>query len=301
MNTEYVICLDVGGTSIKSAIVDSNGLLYDETYKLIKIDTQGEKDYIIGVFTSLINAYIDYLKFKSIKPLGIGIGMCGPFDYEKGICLIPPHLHKYQSIYGLNLKEVLQNSTGIENIVFENDAWTYLRGEVWVGAAKGFNRVIGITLGAGLGSAFYCNGDIVSTGKGVPPDGWLGGLPFKGGIVEDFITRRWILARYAELTNNNNKELDVVDIANLAFNGNAICQSIFNEMGERLGEIIAPYAKDFKVECIVFGGQIAKSFSLFKDALNKTLHNIPTLKKITDAQFIEKSALYGAAKLIFKD
>jgi glucokinase len=300
MNTEYAICLDVGGTSIKSAIVDSNGLLYDETYKLIKIDTQGEKDYIVGVFTSLINAYIDYLKFKSIKPLGIGIGMCGPFDYEKGICLIPPHLHKYQSIYGLNVKSVIQSSTGIENTVFENDAWTYLRGEVWVGAARGFNRVIGITLGTGLGSAFYCNGDIVSTGKGVPPDGWIGGLPFRAGIVEDFITRRWILARYAELTKDASS-IDVVDIAELAFKGDKTCQSIFKEMGERLGEVVAPYAKDFKVECIVFGGQIAKSFSLFKDALNKTLQNIPTLKKITDAQYIEKSALYGAAKLIFKD
>jgi glucokinase len=300
MGKQYAICLDVGGTSIKSAIVDSNGLLYDDTYKLIKIDTQGNKDYITNAFISLINAYLDYLKFKSIKPLGIGIGMCGPFDYEKGICLIPPNLHKYQSIYALNLKSVIQNSTGIENIVFENDAWTYLRGEVWVGAAKDFNRVIGVTLGTGFGSAFYSNGEILTTGEGVPPDGWIGGLPFQKGIVEDYITRRWFIAKYNELTKNN-KILDVVDIAERALEGDNICQSIFNEMGERLGNAVAPFAKTFQADCIVFGGQISKSFVLFKDALNKSLQNISSLKKITVAQYIEKSALYGAAKLIFKN
>jgi glucokinase len=300
MNIKYAICMDVGGTSIKSAIIDSDGTLYNETYKLVNINTQGNKDYIISVFTSLINAYIDYLKFKSLKPYGIGIGMCGPFDYESGICLIPPYLHKYQSIYGLNLKSIFQSSTGVENIVFENDAWAYLRGEAWVGAAKGFNRSIGITIGTGLGSAFYCNGEIVSTGKGVPPDGWIGGLPFMTGIVEDFITRRWILSKYSELTKDISS-IDVIDIAEHAFKGDKTCQSIFKEMGERLGKVIEPFAKDFEAECIVFGGQIAKSFSLFEDALNNTLQNVPTLKKITDAQHIEKSALYGAAKLIFKD
>jgi glucokinase len=298
--TEYAICLDVGGTSIKSAIVDSHGNILEETYKILAINTQGTKEYIIGVFSSLISAYIDYLKFKGISPLGVGIGMCGPFDYEKGICLIPPHLHKYQSIYGLNLKAVLQNSTGIENIVFENDAWTYLRGEVWVGAAKGFNRVIGITLGTGFGSAFYCNGKIVTEGAGVPKDGWIGGVPFNNGIVEDYITRRWFLAKYAELVNSKD-EIDVLRIAELANRGDKICQAIFNEMGERLGKVVAPYAEAFQAECIVFGGQISKSFSLFENPLKKELSHIKSLNKICKAAYIDKSAIFGAAKIVFKD
>ena len=298
MDAKYAICLDVGGTSIKSAIVDSTGNLYDETYKLANVNTNGSKDYIINVFTLIIKEHTDYLKSKGLELVGVGIGMCGPLDYDKGICLIPPHLHKFNSLYGVNLKSALINSTGIKNILFENDAATFLRGEVWVGAAKSFCRVIGITIGTGLGSAFFSHGHIVITGQGVPPDGWIGGLPYKDGIVEDYIARRWILSKYAEL-DKNKKTIDVVDIANLAYEGDKTCIAIFNEMGTRLGEVIAPFADEFQAECIVFGGQISKSFDLFEYGLKKSLANITSLKKITKALYPDKSALYGAAKLIF--
>jgi glucokinase len=70
-------------------------------------------------------------------------------------------------------------------------------------------------------------------------------------------------------------------------------------MGTRLGEIIAPFADAFQAECIVFGGQISKSFDLFESELQKSLSNITSLKKITKALYPDKSALYGAAQLIF--
>ena len=298
MNKKYAICLDVGGTSIKSAVVDSSGILYDETYKLTNVNTNDSKVYIINIFTSIIREHIDYLKSKALEPIGVGIGMCGPLDYDNGICLIPPHLHKFNSLYGVNLKSALLYSIGIKNVLFENDAATFLRGEVWVGAAKSFRRVIGITIGTGLGSAFFSHEHIVLTGQGVPPDGWIGGLPYKEGIVEDYITRRWILSKHAELAKNK-KTIDVVDIANLAYEGDKTSIAIFNEMGTRLGEVIAPFADEFQAECIVFGGQISKSFDLFEYGLKKSLANIKSLNKITKALYPDKSALYGAAKLIF--
>ena len=107
MDAKYAICLDVGGTSIKSAIVDSGGNLYDETYKLTNVNTNCSKDYIINIFTSIIREHTEYLKSKALEPVGVGIGMCGPLDYDKGICLIPPHLHKFNSLYGVNLKSSL--------------------------------------------------------------------------------------------------------------------------------------------------------------------------------------------------
>jgi glucokinase len=300
MNKQYAICLDVGGTSIKSAIVLSNGVLLDKTFKIVSVNTKGSKEYIITAFISIIKAYIDFLKFKNIMPAGIGIGMCGPMDYKNGICFIPPNLHKYQSLYNVNLKQVLIEKLDFENIVFENDASTFLRGEVWVGAAKDFDKAIGITLGTGLGSAFYSRGKIISEGEGIPADGWVGGIPLENGIVEDKIARRWFISRYKELYNINNN-IDVKEIADRAKGGDKICKEIFEEMGSRLGKIIKPYVNNFEADCIVFGGQISKAFCLFNKQFINELAGVKTLKKVAVASDIEKASLFGAATLIFKE
>ena len=66
-----------------------------------------------------------------------------------------------------------------------------------------------------------------------------------------------------------------------------------------LGEVLGSILLNFKAECLVLGGQISKSFTLFANPLKKQIQLIPSLKKITCAQLIDSAALYGAAKLVF--
>ena len=57
----------------------------------------------------------------------------------------------------LNLKEEFKSRLQLTDnfpILFENDAWSFVRGEAWMGAARGYSRIIGITLGTGMGSGF---------------------------------------------------------------------------------------------------------------------------------------------------
>ncbi|HRP57404.1 hypothetical protein, partial [Agriterribacter sp.] len=65
----------------------------------------------------------------------MGIAMPGPFDYEKGISYITG-LHKYEYLYGLNVKELLAAELNIPlgNIRMMNDAAAYLAGELKAGA-----------------------------------------------------------------------------------------------------------------------------------------------------------------------
>ena len=299
MNKNYAICLDVGGTSLKSAIVNSHGKIMGNSYKQVPMDTQGVAEKVLNVFISTISLHINYLYNMGIKPYGVGIGMPGPFDYEKGICWIEPEQHKFRSLYGFNLKKEFINKLNFNNIKFENDAWTFLRGEVWVGAAKGFNKIIGLTLGTGLGSAFFSDNNIIDGGESIPPLGWIGGMPYGEGIVEHKLTRRWIISRYQEIMNDYTLDVDVIDVANKAKGGDKTCINIFEEMGQRLGRILNPIATKFNAECIVIGGQISKSFSLFENALIKQLDSIKTIRKISPAKHIDLSPIYGAAKLIF--
>ena len=66
-----------------------------------------------------------------------------------------------------------------------NDASCFLKGEVFGGAAKGYNHVIGITLGTGLGSATFKNGVVY--------DGDLYYTPFKESTAEDYLSTRWFI------------------------------------------------------------------------------------------------------------
>jgi len=295
------IALDVGGTFLTSAIVKPDGSILEGTFRKRRIDSQGSSEQILETFIRSLGPHLRNAKEMGLRVGGIGIGIPGPFDYRKGVSLVR---HKFGAIYGLNLKDELikrlelpQNLT----IRFENDAWTFLRGEVWLGAAKGCRRAVGITLGTGLGSAFMVGNRVVLQGAGVPPNGSIYDLPYEGGIVEDKISRRGIIAQYKELAGRRYREgMDVKDIAIRGINHkDKFSIQVFNEVGHRLGQVLKQILSEFRAECLVLGGQISKSFVLFSNPLRGELRSISTLRRITPARAIDLSPIYGAAKLVF--
>lgn len=296
------LALDVGGTFLKSAVITSNGLLLKKTFQKTPIDSQGSAETIVGNFIKMLKSVLDAAEELGLEVVGIGIGMPGPFDYDKGVSLMK---HKFAAIYGLNLKREFVQRLDLEEdflIRFEVDAWAFLRGEAWRGAAQGYDRSVGLTLGTGLGSAFMVKDEMVVEGSGVPPHAWVGGLPYDDGIVEDKISRRGIITRYKELVGNTYSESE--DVKEIALKGlkhrdkNSL--QVFSELGFTLAQILKPLLSDFRAECLVFGGQISKSFPLFEAPLKSQLKTVSSLKKITRARFIDLSALYGAAKIVFQ-
>ena len=296
------LALDVGGTFLKSAIITSKGLLLEKTFRTTPIDSQGSAETIIGTFIEMLKSALQTAKELGLEVVGIGIGMPGPFDYGEGVSFME---HKYASIYGLNVKREFVRRLDLEenfSIRFENDAWTFLRGEAWRGAAKGYNRIVGLTLGTGLGSAFLVKDEIVIEGPGVPPHAWVGALPYDDGIVEDKISQHGIIVRYQGLAGSVCSEKE--DVKEIALRGlrnrdkNSL--QVFSELGSTLAQVMKPLLSDFRAECLVLGGQISKSFSLFEVPLRKQLKTVPSIKKITRARFIDLSALYGAAKIVFQ-
>jgi glucokinase len=295
------IALDVGGTFLKSAIVKPDGSILEGTFRKTCIDSQGSSEQILETFTLSLGPHLTNAEEVGAETCGIGIGIPGPFDYEKGVSLMR---HKFGAIYRLNLKDELIKRLELPRdftIRFENDAWTFLRGEAWLGAAKGYKRTAGITLGTGLGSAFMVGDQVVLEGTGVPPNGSVYDLPYEGGIVEDKISRRGIISRYKELAGKKYREgLDVEDIAirGIKYEDKFSLQ-VFNEVGHRLGQVLKQILSEFRAECLILGGQISKSFILFSNPLIEELRSVLTLRRITSASMIDLSPIYGAAKLVF--
>src|SRR5690606_10353209 len=88
-----------------------------------------------------------------------GIAMPGPFDYENGISRMR-NQDKYDHLYGMDIRRELAERIGLDgtDIRFINDAAAFLQGEVFAGKHTDRSKILGITLGTGLGTARWENG-----------------------------------------------------------------------------------------------------------------------------------------------
>ena len=292
------ICLDIGGTSIKSAIINSKSYMIKSTYQKTYIDSNKHKEYIIKKFIQPIKKNINYLSRNNKKLSGISIAIGGPFDYNKGISYIK-NVDKYDSIYGINVKKMIQKELQIPKelpFIFDIDSWCFGRGEAKYEQNNKYKRIIVLTMGTGVGSSFLVNKKIVSNGKGVPYLGWISGKKYKKSILNDYISSTYMSEKYFLATN---KKINIKTMAELAKKGDPIAKSIFSEVGLTLGSYLSKnFVRNFKAECILFGGQISLSGDLFINEIKKSLKNIGVLKKIKIAENIETSALYGASYLL---
>jgi glucokinase len=302
MSTKYAIALDVGGTSIKSAIVAENGTVVAESVRQTPVNSKGSYNEIISTFIEPLAFSFDYAEKNGLSIVGIGLGIPGPFDFVKGVSLIQG-VDKYEAIFGVNLRETFRERLHLPGkfpIYFEMDAWTFVRGEAWLGAGKGFHRIIGITLGTGMGSGFIVGEEIVTDGPGVPPIGWIGGLPFGNGILDDRISRRGIIQRYLEMCHPAENKIDVKDIAERAQAGDPCAIHTFQETGKIIGEKTSPLAQAFGAECVIIGGQISKSCQLFMPAIEEQFAANQVTARLVPAADIAHSAILGASRFLFR-
>lgn len=221
-----------------------------------------------------------------------GVAAPGPFDYAAGICRIS---HKLPGLYGVNLRRELGTALDLSDrgaIAFLNDAEAFLLGEWWAGAARGHTRVVGVTLGTGLGSAFLESGRIVRSDTRVPADGALYTLAFRGAPVEETISRRALLARYGA---NSDEVTDVEQIAARGRAGERGAGLVFRELAADLAEFLVPPLEAFAPTCLVVGGSIARAWELLEPVLEQRLAASRPLV-VARAARIDDAPLLGAAR-----
>ena len=304
-NKTCVIVLDIGGTTLKSTLIPvvSNSTIPKECFECVPFNSQGSAEEIIGSLVKALETMFQKARNLGLKILGIGVSTPGPFDFENGISLMK-HKFKFETIYGINLKREFIQKLKLSShfpILFENDAHAFLIGESRYGAVKGYNRCIGLTIGTGVGSAFMMDNHILTNDSSIPPNGAIWCLQYGGSIVDEIISRRGFLALYKNLGGKEYDKIDVKEIASMAIGGDEISLKTFREFGGTIGKILLPIAKKFEAECIVFGGQISKSFSLFGKYIEKELELITSLKKISAATQIDLAPLYGVAERMINE
>jgi predicted NBD/HSP70 family sugar kinase len=142
----------------------------------------------------------------------------------------------------------------------DNDAECFLRAEAVLGRAAGMKNVYGLTLGTGIGGAWWINGDIYYGERG---------LSEPGRMLIDFSSKITIENAYQKLTQNNPLNL-AVDV----YRGDNLAAKAYEEIGRMLGMCCANIVNILDPEAIIFGGGVVESADLFMPELKKTLEDV---------------------------
>lgn len=144
-----VLGIDIGGTGIKAAIVDTNtGKLITERHRI-----PTPKPATPEAVTNTIQEMILHFKWDGL----VGCGF--PTPLQHGTCLSGGNLH--EDWKGTNARELFHQKTGNEYSIV-NDADAAGLAEIGFGAGKDIEGVVVmITLGTGIGSAIFLDGKLL--------------------------------------------------------------------------------------------------------------------------------------------
>jgi glucokinase len=149
---KHVIAVDVGGTNIKTGILDERGrLLHTGLYPT---DSSGG---FIGYFKAIIGKTLDKAGELNARIDGIGVDSTGQVDYMKGIIECNRLLPEWE---GVKVKELIEQEFKLAACV-ENDVNAAAIGEKWLGAAQPFENFVCLTVGTGLGGGAVCDDKLI--------------------------------------------------------------------------------------------------------------------------------------------
>ncbi|PAV28341.1 hypothetical protein CIL05_17045 [Virgibacillus profundi] len=279
MSNHLMLALDVGGTFIKGCIIE-NHQIRTSTIKKYHTYSYLDADAILNNFKLIIEDFFyQYLRDhnkKSINRLNIGFTFPGPFDYQNGISYVKG-VGKFDTLYEMNIREeilkrLLAASLPVNDqikIRFENDCRLF---GIGVSEELSEQKLICLTIGTGLGSAYLEKGKILKDKKGIPPEGYLYQVPYKKSIVDDYFSIRGILKLALSKGIDIDRYNTVKDISLLAKEKDNSAIQTFETFGNNLAEMLEPHIQSFQPDKIVLGGQISKSFDLFGNPLRKVAH-----------------------------
>jgi glucokinase len=296
MTDDLVPALDIGGTHVIGALVSS------DSWRVVPESSRQHPLRPDGSAQELLRGILECANSIGARPLQRwGAALPGPFDYARGIGLFEG-VAKFEALYGVDVRRALLDGLHPpgRDVVFINDADAFLLGEWVAGAAAGHTRAAGITLGTGVGSAFLVDGVVVADDQGVPPEGRVDLLTIAGRPLEETVSRRAILARYAEVVGPEAAaSLDVQHVADRARGGEAAARKVLDEAMSALGSTLAPWLARFGATVLVVGGSMAESWDLLATALGAGINNVePELARriiLLRAHRLRDAALIGAA------
>ena len=310
MMKKYVFGVDLGGTTVKMGLFNVDGEVLDKWE--IKTRTENGGEAILPDIAASALAKLEEKGITKDEVAGIGIGIPGPINDEG----VVPHTANL----GWGYKEVtkeLEELTGL-SCKGGNDANVAALGEAWKGGAAGYNNVVMVTLGTGVGGGIIIGGKIVTGTNGA--GGEIGHLHVDDNIPGHCgCGNKGCLEQVASatgITNLANQALAASDKPSLLREGEVSAKAVFDavkaddelakEVAERFGKYLGTALANITAvvdpQAIVIGGGVSKAGPVlleyvekyYKQYCFKSCKNV----KFALATLGNDAGIFGSAKLV---
>ncbi len=309
-----VIAMDIGGTKIKTGLVNQDKILC--TAVIDAESSNGLKDKLKAIEKTVNDLLMQYAVDKN-QLKGVGISMPGIVDSkQKRVLSID---NKFNDVVDLDLNEWV-NNTWHTKLEIENDARCALIGEWQYGKGKGYNDVVLMTIGTGVGSSAVIEGKVLR-GKHFQA-GCLGGhftINIHGatcncgniGCVETEAST-WNIENIAKQNEgwlksslSQEKQIDFESIFRLAKKGDELAIELRNNCVEIWGAAAVNLIHAYDPEVLIIGGGVMASADFIIPSIQQKTDAhawTPWGKvKIEAAENINAAALLGAAWLVYNN
>ncbi|WP_078544257.1 ROK family transcriptional regulator [Litchfieldia alkalitelluris] len=149
----HLIGLDIGPKYLRSIATDLNGnILYSKTTEIpTPITNDRLLDFIIHQIEQILMLYTK----ERDQFIGIGVGMHGVVNVDKGESLYAPSLN----LRNIPIKNKLEDKFGL-TVFVENDARVMALAELWFGKGTTSENSITVNIGRGIGAGIIINGKL---------------------------------------------------------------------------------------------------------------------------------------------
>ncbi len=302
---DYAIGLDLGGTNLRAAAIDRSGVMLDHISGATNF-TEGRE----AVLADIVAAIVKLREKRGAAGLaGIGVGVPGFIRMKEGF------------ITGSNNLPYLENFPVRDEIsrrlaapvILENDANAAALGEQWMGAGRGVDDLVLLTLGTGIGGGIVSGGRVLRGFVGMA--GEIGhttvvtnGNPCgcgNQGCLEKHASATAVtaMAQLMQLGHNLTSK-DVYELARQSGEAGEKARTIWRVMGEALGMSLATLVNIFNFPLYLLSGGMLPAWEFFAPHMMETLERrsftyraTKSETRIAQATLGNEAGLYGAAYL----
>ncbi len=282
---KFSLGVDIGGT--KCAVVLGKGELTTDIDGFIidKISfptcvSRGWRE-VMGEIISQADALLERNSVNNTDLIGVGVSCGGPLDSKSGVVNCPPNLPDWD---GVPVADILSGHFGVKCIL-HNDANACAVAEWRFGAGRGYNNVVFLTFGTGMGAGLILDGKLYSgtndgageighirlAKKGPVGYGKVGsfeGFCSGGGIrnLAVLTAKKYISEGKKSILFKDEKDIENLtakSVAEAMYKGDEFALEVFTKCAERLGQGLSVIIDILNPQAIVIGSIYERNKEFF--------------------------------------